>query len=237
MPYQQGTRSAEKAALRSSPLLTFGGFCLAGVAGYVNASALQFFHIPISHMSGALTRLGADAVEGETTAALFLLSIAGAFLAGAVTSGVIVGAATFTAARRYGFALVLEGLALLAVAVLIKDGLSYGPPLAAFACGLQNGMASSYYGLIIRTTHMTGIITDIGVLFGQFLRHGRMELWKLAVLGSILAGFVLGGMFGTLAVERFYARAFFLPAAGTILAGSVYIAIVWMARWKEDETE
>jgi len=237
MPYQKDRPPEEKASLLSSPLLTFGGFCLAGAAGYVNAAALAFFHIPISHISGAVTRLGADAVDGEAAAALFSLSLIGAFLAGAVTSGVVIGAATFTAARRYGFALVIEGMALLAVALVIKDGRSFGPPLAAFACGLQNGMASSYYGLIVRTTHMTGILTDIGVLFGQLLRHRRIELWKLAVLGSIFAGFLSGGMLGTLAVERFYARAFLLPAAGTIAAGIVYIAIVWLARLKEDETD
>ncbi len=236
MPYQQGIEPSEKPSLRYSPLLTIGGLCLSGIAGYVNAAALWFFHIPISHMSGAVTRLGADNVNGDHSAALFSLSIVGAFLAGAATSGVIVGATKFTAGRRYGFALILEGLALFAVAFVIKNGQSSGPPLAAFACGLQNGMASSYYGLIIRTTHVTGILTDIGVLLGQFLRHRTIELWKLAVLGSIFLGFFLGTVCGTLSVERFQAQAFFLPAAGTFVAGIIYVAVVWVKRIKEEES-
>lgn len=227
MPYQHGIDDSEKRNMRFSPILTLGGFCLAGVAGYVNAAALSFFHIPTSHMSGAVTRLGADLADGELGAALFSVSLLGAFVTGAAASGLIVGATRFTAARRYGFALILEGLSLLLVALIIKTGRSFGPPLVAFACGLQNGMASSYYGLIIRTTHVTGVLTDLGVLLGQFLRHRHIEGWKFAVLGSIVAGFLLGSMCGTLAVERFRAQAFLLPSAGTTLAGLVYIVVLW----------
>jgi uncharacterized membrane protein YoaK (UPF0700 family) len=234
MPYQHGIEHSEKIALRFSPLLTFGGFCLSGVAGYVNAAALWFFHIPISHMTGAMTRLGADVVDGQAAAALFSLSLIGAFLTGAAASGLIVGATRFTAARRYGFALILEGLSLLLVVFVIKTGPSFGPPVAAFACGLQNGMASSYYGLIIRTTHVTGILTDFGVLLGQFVRHRHVEAWKLAVLGAILAGFLLGSMSGTLAVEQFRAQAFLLPSLGTIVAGTIYVAALWRRRTMEE---
>jgi uncharacterized membrane protein YoaK (UPF0700 family) len=44
---------------------------------------------------------------------------------------------------------------------------------ASAACGLQNAMVSTYSGAIIRTTHITGTVTDLGAMIGQYLRGHR----------------------------------------------------------------
>ena len=48
--------------------------------------------------------------------------------------------------------------------------------LVAAACGLQNAMCTSHFGAIIRTTHLTGTVTDIGSTLGRismiYLRKG-----------------------------------------------------------------
>lgn len=213
--------------MHASPLFVLGGFCLAGVAGYVNAAALTFFHVPISHMSGAFTHLGTELFHNEIPRTLFLLSLIGAFLLGAAASGLIIGATQLRPARRYGVALSLEGLTLGLVGLLIGSGSSAGIPVAAFACGLQNGMASSYYGLIVRTTHVTGILTDLGVLLGQFLRYRQVERWKFVVLCGILIGFLGGSVLGSFAAEFFSHRSFYLPGLGCLSAGSIYFWIIW----------
>jgi len=221
MPYRRSTQAAP------SVYLSLGGLALSAVAGYVNAVALAFFHVPISHMSGAVTHLGTDMIHGRTSAAVFLAGVLSSFLFGAMVSGLLIGAARLEPSRRYGVALILEGLALCFVALCFPRWPQAGLTAAAFACGLQNGMASSYYGLIVRTTHVTGILTDIGVLLGQFIRHRTLELWKLWILGSILAGFLGGGMVGSLAGDYLSAMAFFLPAGGCLLAGAVYTILFW----------
>jgi|GEM_PF-5134493 len=40
------------------------------------------------------------------------------------------------------------------------------------ACGFQNALAT-HYGLVLRTTHVTGLLTDLGTNLGMRLRGHR----------------------------------------------------------------
>ena len=72
--------------------------------------------------------------------------------------------------RRYGVALCIEsGVLFLALWVLLQ-GYTSGQYFASAACGLQNAMITTYCGAIIRTTHMSGIITDLGIMIGARLK-------------------------------------------------------------------
>ena len=86
--------------------------------------------------------------------------------------------------------------------------------ISAVTCGLQNGMVSLYSGNVIRTTHVTGTMTDIGVLLGRLLKDtfdGKVkrkgeafnEIWKLFILLPLIFGFFFGTMIGTKVYERF----------------------------------
>jgi hypothetical protein len=59
---------------------------------------------------------------------------------------------------------------------------------------------------------MTGIVTDLGVLIGQALRHRRVKLWKIGLLLSILTGFFSGGLAGFSAFRRIDYYSIFIPA-------------------------
>jgi uncharacterized membrane protein YoaK (UPF0700 family) len=87
---------------------------------------------------------------------------------------------------------------------------------AALACGIQNAMASSYCGLVLRTTHVTGIVTDIGILIGHWLRHRREEPWRLLFLSCLLGGFALGGVGGA-AAARWLGQHALWPAVAAVL--------------------
>ena len=89
------------------------------------------------------------------------------------------------------------------------------------ACGLQNAMSSSYCGLMIRTTHVTGIATDIGVMIGHWLRHRQIEGWKLRFLVMIAFAFGSGCWLGHLADARFGPSCLALPAVAFIVAGTI----------------
>jgi uncharacterized membrane protein YoaK (UPF0700 family) len=43
------------------------------------------------------------------------------------------------------------------------------------ACGLQNAMATGYSGAVIRTTHVTGIVTALGIAVGLAARRERVD--------------------------------------------------------------
>lgn len=88
-------------------------------------------------------------------------------------------------------------------------------PLAA-ACGLQNGMTSSFPGMAIRTTHFTGTVTDLGLLVGRSYRHG-VDKGKAAVLTTTVVLFVGGAATGVIIGGRIGDHAL-IPAAVACVA-------------------
>jgi uncharacterized membrane protein YoaK (UPF0700 family) len=201
-----------------------GAISLAAMAGYVNVVVLGVFHVPVSHMTGAVSRLSSDLAAGSRVDLRLASSIVAAFWLGAVISGAVIGGRRFVPGRRYAVTLVAEGMALGGAAFALTQGSRLGVPLAALACGIQNAMASSYFGLVLRTTHVTGIVTDLGVMAGHWLRHRRIHPWKPTLLGSILVFFFAGGVVGQLMSELWGVAALALAATGCFLAGLVYYA-------------
>lgn len=195
---------------------------LAGSAGFVNAVLLSFFQVPVSHMSGAVSHLGVAIGSQPLRQALGALTIIAAFFMGSVVSGVLVGRDTAVPARRYGVVLVIQSIALGAAGSCLYARYSAGVPLAAFACGVQNAMSSSYYGLAIRTTHVTGMVTDLGVIVGHWLRHRRFSRWKSIVLSTMTGAFLVGGVLGAASIMWLDFRVLYVPAAGTFAAGIGY---------------
>lgn len=224
MPYPS-SEVATRTLRREWPWVSLGGAALASIAGFVNVCVLSAFQVPVSYMTGAVSRLSGDVGTGNTADLWTVVALLAGFVAGATVSGVVVGAQALRPGRRYGVVLVGEGIALALAAWLLGASTTAGVALAAFACGLQNAMASSYYGLILRTTHVTGIVTDLGVLFGHRLRGERVPVWKGAVLGALVAGFFAGGLIGVVALGRFGTAALAAPAAACVIGGALYVVV------------
>jgi len=78
--------------------------------------------------------------------------------------------------------------------------------LLCFTMGLQNAIITKISRAEIRTTHVTGMVTDIGIELGKMLywnrREGAPEVaadWdKLRLLSSLVGVFFLGGVIGSL---------------------------------------
>jgi uncharacterized membrane protein YoaK (UPF0700 family) len=227
MPYRVAGQDPQ-ARRRERPWVFAGGTLLAAIAGFVNVCVLGFFQVPVSHMTGAVSRLSLDVEAGNQTDLRLVLSIVGGFLLGAMLSGLLIGGRKLVPGRRYGVALVLEGVALAGATWLLVRGSPVGVPLAALACGIQNAMASSYNGLILRTTHVTGIVTDIGVMLGHWLRHGRIRRWNLTLLLGLLGSFFAGGVLGAVTFRWAGMAALAAPALVCLLAGTGYIG--WRQR-------
>jgi len=219
MPYRR--HRAPIAYLPHGRLLA-GGALLAGSAGFVNAVLLSFFQVPVSHMSGAVSHLGVAMASRPFLEALGALTIIAAFFVGSVVSGVLVGRDTALPGRRYGVVMIIQGAALAAAGACLYARSPTGVPLAAFACGMQNAMSSSYYGLAMRTTHVTGMVTDLGVIVGHWLRHRRFSRWKARVLLVMTSAFLAGGVLGAVSIVWLDFRVLYVPAIGTLVAGAAY---------------
>ena len=199
-----------------------GAFTLAWTAGTVNAVGFLGIHHGLSHMSGPVTSLGNELASGQVSAALEILAVVGSFFAGCTLSSLIIGHGFLQLGRGYGIVLLVESAALLCACSLLARGAYGGECLAAFACGLQNAMVSSYSGAVIRTTHVTGIITDLGIALGQFLRRQKVDRRRAGLYLVLLAGFFTGSVCGSLVYYRLGYAALLMPSTVTALGGCLY---------------
>ena len=204
-----------------------GAFILAFAAGMVNAIALLGFnHQGVSHLSGIATLIGVEAAQANTGVALHLVAMIVSFVVGAAASGLIVGGQPLVLGRRYAVCLFLEASLLLAALVVLTSGSSTGDFLAAAACGLQNAMTSTFTGSMVRTTHVTGVITDLGVALGLRLRGESIGPRRVVLYLLLVTGFVAGGATGAFAFTAWGYVALGAPCAIVFLIG---IGALWLS--------
>ncbi|MHA6203736.1 YoaK family protein [Dyella soli] len=200
-----------------------GGGLLALIAGCINAVGyLCFRHQPITHLTGTSTELGLALASLDGGEILHWALAIASFLAGAVLSGFIVQQSTLRLGRRYGVVLMLESLFLFTATPLIHAGSDRGLYLASMACGLQNAMVSTYSGASFRTTHLSGIFTDLGIYLGQRLRGLPVDMLRIHVCLLVAGNFIVGATLGALGFMAWQERVLLVPAVLTGLVGLAY---------------
>ncbi len=200
----------------------YGAFSLALLAGFVNAVGfLGFGHEAVSHLSGSATQLGVSLLEidGGT---LHLLLVLFSFVIGAALSGLLIEGTALKMGRHYSSALMLEGVLLLAAMAALSRGSALGHHFASAACGLQNGLVTNYSGATIRTTHVTGIFTDLGLMIGARLRGKVFDRRKALLFLLIAAGFIGGGLLGAASFQQWQFDALAAPALLAMVLAIAY---------------
>ncbi len=200
-----------------------GGWALAFVAGIINVvGLLGFEHQAVTHLTGTTSMLAAALASNDFSAAGHFAVIIGSFVAGTVLSGYLVQDSALQLGRRYGVALLLES-ALLCVAVPLLDHQSMcGIYAASCACGLQNAMVSTYSGSTVRTTHISGMITDLGIFLGHAMRGLPVDARRLRLCYLIISGFLCGGVAGAVAYRQLGYAALFIPGGLTAMTALAY---------------
>ncbi len=203
----------------------FGGLTLATTAGAINAVGfLGQHHQALSHMTGTVTVLGLELARANHGVALHAFAIMAAFFLGCLVSGAIIAQSSLRLGRRYGVALSLESVLLLAAVYFLRQGASVGDYLAAMACGLQNAIVTTYSGSTMRTTHLTGMITDLGIACGHFLRGMPVDWFRFRIYGVLLLGYFVGAILGALGYGRWGYDTLLLPAVLSGVTGLGYTA-------------
>lgn len=193
--------------------IEFGAYILAFVAGCINAIGLLGFEKQaISHVTGTATLLGTSIIDNSVPSIAHLMGILAAFFIGASISGFLLPGRALKLGRHYDTALVFEALLIFVAFLLLSKDSYYGHFAASAACGIQNALATTYSGAIVRTTHLTGIFTDLGIMVGGVLRGQPFDRRKAALFLLIVAGFVSGGAFGAFLFETLAFRALLAPA-------------------------
>lgn len=208
---------------------------LAFMAGVINVVGyLSFEHQAVTHLTGTTSLLSAAIAQADPTLSVHLLLVIGSFVFGAALSGAIIGDSVLRLGRRYGVVLLLESLALIAAVQFLEQGSAVGTYLAGAACGLQNAMATTYSGTVIRTSHVTGMFTDLGIAVGQLLRGTAVEHRRLSMCLVVISAFLVGGIAGGLAFAAFGYATLNLPATMALLLALGYGAYRTLRRQQSE---
>jgi uncharacterized membrane protein YoaK (UPF0700 family) len=215
---------------------------LSWIGGYTNVIALMSLGTVVSHVSGTATNIGLNIGRGNFRQVIFFASILLTFLLGATVSALMTETARRNGWRsKYTLPIALEAVLLAIVAsYLPRQGsisqthIALLAGVASFAMGLQNATITKISGAIVRTTHLTGIFTDLGIESIQYLfwykdrlaqrqweRAGRLlrissrhpSAQRLLLLASIAGSFGFGAVLGSLAYSHWSAPALYVPVA------------------------
>ncbi|WP_250634489.1 YoaK family protein [Pinirhizobacter soli] len=192
---------------------------LALMAGFVNAVAILATHEAATHLTGVATAATAAVALGNWPVAAILGLVALAFVIGAAMSGVLLRAPRWQSMRHVCVPFFLEAASLVVGGLLLDSYPTTGLTLCAFAVGIQNGTSTITTGALIRTSHVTGILTDLAVSLGQALQGRPWDRRRASVCGIVFGGFVIGALAGAWGFHRWGGLALLCPAGVAALVG------------------
>ncbi|MFT4181164.1 MAG: YoaK family protein [Rhizobium sp.] len=228
MLVRQGTHRNEKIDRRLAA-------SLAAIAGALNASAFYAVGFFSANMTGNVSTLSDHLAVGLWLSSLFYGGIIIAFILGATASTLIVNAGRRRHVHAiYAYSILTEAvlLAALGCADLWLLAAWRTPVLVlglAFLMGLQNAVVTRISDARVRTTHVSGMATDIGIELAIALDalrgreqplEARHNLSKLRLHLYTILSFLLGGVLGVF-VYRAIGGYLLLLAAGTLVAIAV----------------
>jgi uncharacterized membrane protein YoaK (UPF0700 family) len=222
---RQGRRLDEASLVHLAAILAF-------VAGALNAGGFQALGFYTSHVTGNLSRTANEVTVGHFAIAGSFCILVPTFMAGAFLTGMLLSYGRRHRYRaRHAFSLALEAL-LICLFGLFGDALShesfFAPATAvllSFVMGMHNAVSSTMSKTEVRTTHMTGNVTDLGLDLSHLLYTNRVQSRKMnPVLAdrqrlwlhmTIVLSFFVGALSGALAFGR-YGYVCALPLAGVL---------------------
>lgn len=216
---------------------------LAWIAGFVNSGGFILIGTFTSHVTGSVGRASTDLAVGDLGAAFFALLLVFSFFFGSFGASLTIEGSSERTPEAYGIALLLQGLLLAAFVFIAGLSRATHPRVldaqAAILCaamGMQNSLVTRLSGAVVRTTHLTGVVTDLGIEAARWYRWRRAHIGLPALfkgrvppekpvkrhsvlLLTIVLAFSLGALVGGLLTLRASRWAMAVPAAGTLAAG------------------
>lgn len=208
--------------LRLASILSF-------VAGIVNITGVLSVKVLTTNVTGHFAFFSEDLANRNYGIAFVYLFFILSFLVGAFVSNLLIEIVSRIKPQiSYAFPMVIEIIILSVVGLSAhRSGLSdiNGQIIAClllFAMGLQNALVTKVSQSVVRTTHLTGLFTDLGIELSQLFFYRKTSEFhqlsksiylKLAIIGCFFLGCIAGG---------FVYRSFELR---TLILASVFLII------------
>jgi uncharacterized membrane protein YoaK (UPF0700 family) len=185
------------------------------IAGASNAGGFLAVHQYTSHMSGIVSAMADNLATGSLRLVFGGLAAVLSFMLGAlITTMLIRWARACELESEYAMPLIVEAALLLLFGFIghrFAGGRVLGTiMLLCFTMGLQNAIITKLSNSVIRTTHLTGMVTDTGIALGRIVfavireagRSISAELDTLRLLISLISLFFIGGVTGALGFKH-----------------------------------
>ncbi len=220
------------------------GTLAAFVAGMVNVSSFIIFYSFTSNVTGHYAILASELVKGNFYQALIVLSWIFLFFFGGFVSNFIV--ITLNNRNQYlanAIPLVLVIVCLLAVGIygdwFYTDTLRETEIMVSvmlFAMGLQNGLTASISNFAVKTTHLTGATTDLGILFSMLTqrkhRRNKAIVDKAKLIAAIFASYVMGAVVASFLFNIIQFKIFYIAVAVLLVVLVYDLSKVYYYRFK-----
>lgn len=182
------------------------GTLSAFAAGMVNIGSLLLFFAFSSNITGHYAILASEIVKGNIYQVAVVFSWIALFFFGSFISNLfVIHINQKNSYLAHAIPLVLEIICLVSVGIygefFYKETLAETEILLAlmlFAMGLQNGLTASISNFSVKTTHLTGTTTDLGILFSMFtkkeFRTNEALIGRAKLLLYITASYLIGAI-------------------------------------------
>ncbi|MFT3823987.1 MAG: YoaK family protein [Chitinophagaceae bacterium] len=212
-------------------------------AGFVNAAGFLSFAVLTTNVTGHAALLAVKLIEGNLRSARMVALWLFLFLAGAFLSGLYINKAGRDKPYAYTIPILVEIILLLFVGSMGYrfDGsvatTEYFAGSLLFAMGMQNALVSMVSGSVVRTTHLTGIFTDLGIDLSAVVLLSKDNkqlpgMRKRILLRIIIIFFFLsGGIIGGWSFSRLQYRSFYIPVCLLVIAMFYDFLRIRLARW------
>ena len=216
-------------------------------AGLLNIGGLMACHSFVSHVTGFATLFSLEYGTGNYAHAIGLLIIPVTFLIGSMVSGLLVDL-RMKLHRKPRYYIVFGFLFLLTLMIAVGGFNNvfgeFGVPLSTlpgyllvallcFTCGVQNGTISLVSKSVVRTTHLTGLTTDLGIGIVRLINRkriqgiedeGKANLMRIGVI----AFFTFGSAVGVRVFHDWKFRGFIFPCliSGMLFGMTFYFQVL-----------
>jgi uncharacterized membrane protein YoaK (UPF0700 family) len=201
------------------------------VAGIVNVSGFFAVKELTTNVTGHFAFFAESIFNKHTTEALHYLAFIFSFFAGAFVSSLLVeGISRINLRLSNMIPILLESLILTSIALATNNFIQLHAVLMAcsllFAMGLQNALVTQISNSVVRTTHLTGLFTDLGIELSQlfYFRSSNQSIrlkssikLRLTIIVCFFCGCILGGF-----LYRYFQLYSLMAATFLLLAGLTY---------------
>jgi uncharacterized membrane protein YoaK (UPF0700 family) len=213
--------SSSRTLSENIKLGTMTGF----VAGMVNVASLLMFFAFTSNVTGHYAIFAAEVAKGNYYQVAVVFGwIFTFFLGSFVSNALVINLNRWSRYVAHAAPVLLEIICLVAIGIYgqyhYRETLTETEILLAimlFAMGLQNGLTASISNFAVKTTHLTGLTTDLGILFSMFMRKEYREnaemVGKAKLLLSIAFSYVAGAVVAGYACLHIGFQTFYLVSS------------------------